>query len=86
MFWFKTQFDKWPKVDTCGEVQHFIDMMCEEYQVPPINVIIRSTSWVEWFAGEGVIACAFWPHEGEEDVDFGRYIVRKPLYSFTSYG
>ena len=51
MFWFKTDFNKWPKVDTCGEVQQFIDTMCEEYQVPPIKVIIRSTNWVEWFAG-----------------------------------
>ena len=51
MFWFKTKFNKWPKVDTCGEVQQFIDTMCEEYHVPPIKVIIRSTSWVEWFAG-----------------------------------
>ena len=61
MFWFKTNFNTWPKVDTCGEVQQFIDTMCEEYQVPPIKIIIRSTSWVEWFAGECVIACAFWP-------------------------
>ena len=75
MFWFKMNFDKWPKVDTCGEVQQFIDMMCEEYHVPPIKVIIRSTYWVEWFAGKGVIACAFWPNEGEEDAGFGRYIV-----------
>ena len=75
MFSKKNSFINWPKVDTCREVQQFIDVMCEEYQVPPIKVIIRSTNWVEWFAGKGVIACAFWPNEGEEDAGFGRYIV-----------
>ena len=75
MFLFWKDFNEWPKVDTCEEVQQFIDTMCEEYQVPAIKVIIRSTSWVEWFAGKDVIAFSFWPHEGEEDADFGRYIV-----------
>ena len=62
-------------MDSCGDVQSFIDRMCEEYDVPPIKVIVKSSSWVQWFAGEGVSACAFWPHEGEEDAGFGRYIV-----------
>jgi len=75
MFSKKNSFLNWPKIDTCREVQQFIDEMCEEYHVPPIKVIIRSTNWVEWFAGKGVIACAFWPNEGEEDAGFGRYIV-----------
>ena len=68
MFWFKTNFKKWPKVDTCGEVQQFIDTMCEEYQVPPIKIIIRSTSWVEWFAGRV-----------SSPVHFGRMKVKKML-------
>lgn len=66
---------KWPKIDTCSEVQQFIDRMCELYDVPQIKVIVKSKKWVEWFAGLGVSACAFWPNEGEEDANFGRYIV-----------
>jgi len=65
----------WPKVDSGSEVQIFIDSMCAEYEVPPIKVIVRSKKWVEWFAGEGVSACAFWPNEDEEDAKFGKYIV-----------
>ena len=56
---------KWPKIDTCSEVQQFIDRMCELYDVPQIKVIVKSKRWVEWFAGLGVSACAFWPNEGE---------------------
>ncbi len=66
MFW-KNNFKKWPKVDSCSEVQNFIDQMCLVYEVPPIKVIIKSKKWIEWFAGKGVSACAFWPNEGEED-------------------
>lgn len=72
---FTKQIRKWPKVDSCSEVQQFIDAMCAEYEVPPIKVIVKSKEWVQWFAGEGVSACAFWPNEGEEDAKFGKYIV-----------
>ena len=72
---FNNKTKSWPKIDSCNEVQEFIDNMCHEHAVPSINVIIKSPSWVEWFAGLGVSACAFWPHEGEEDAGFGRYIV-----------
>ena len=65
----------WPKVDSCSEVQIVIDAMCVKYEVPPIKVIVKSQKWVEWFAGEGVQACAFWPNEDEEDAGFGKYIV-----------
>jgi hypothetical protein len=53
----------WPKVDSCSEVQSFIDAMCVKYEVPPIKVIVRSKQWIEWFAGEGVWGCAFWHPE-----------------------
>ena len=33
---------KWPKIDTCSEVQQFIDRMCELYDVPQIKVIVKS--------------------------------------------
>ncbi len=62
----------WPKVDSCSEVQRFIDAMCAEYEVLSIKVIVRSKQWISWFAGKGVAACAFWP-EDEEDKS-GRYI------------
>nr|AIF00621.1 hypothetical protein [uncultured marine group II/III euryarchaeote KM3_136_C10] len=62
----------WPKVDSCSEVQRFIDVMCAEYDVPAIEVIVKSKQWVSWFAGKGVSACAFWPKD-EEDKS-GRYI------------
>ena len=57
----------WPKVDSCSDVQSVIDVMCAEYEVPPIKVIVKSQKWVEWFAGEGAHACAFWPNDDEED-------------------
>ncbi len=72
---FSNKYKSWPKVDSCSDVQSFVDSMCETYKVPPIKVIVKSTNWVEWFAGEGVSACAFWPNEGEEDAHFGKYIV-----------
>ena len=62
----------WPKVDSCSDVQAFVDAMCKEYDVPLIQVIVKSKNWVTWFAGEGVSACAFW-HKDEED-ESGRYI------------
>jgi hypothetical protein len=65
----------WPKIDSCNEVQEFVNQMCSEYDVPFIKVIVKSTKWVEWFAGEGVSACAFWPNDDEEDASFGKYIV-----------
>ena len=65
----------WPKIDSCSLVQQFIDQMCTKYEVPPIKVIVKSQKWVEWFAGKGTHACAFWPNEGEEDAGFGKYIV-----------
>ncbi len=62
----------WPKVDSCSEVQGFIDAMCVEYEVPPIKVIIKPKWWMDWFAGEGVSGCAFWnPRENMTE----RYIV-----------
>ena len=70
----KSKIKKWPKIDSCSEVQAFVDQMCIEYDVPAIKVIVKSTRWVEWFAGAGVSACAFWPNEGEPDAGFGRYI------------
>ena len=36
---------KWPKIDTCSEVQQFIDRMCELYDVPQIKVIVKSKKW-----------------------------------------
>ena len=74
MFW-KSKRKNWPKIDSCSEVQTFVDQMCLEYDVPSIKVIVKSKNWVEWFAGVGVSACAFWPNEGEPDAGFGRYIV-----------
>ena len=34
----------WPKVDSCSDVQSVIDVMCAEYEVPPIKVIVKSTN------------------------------------------
>ncbi len=75
MFSQKKSSKKWPKVDTCGEVQQFIDEMCQEYHVPSIKVIIKSAYWIECFATKRVMACAFWwPNDEEEDAGFTRYI------------
>ena len=71
----KKEKKRWPKIDSCKEVQQFIDEMCKDYSVPPIKVIVRSKNWVERFAGKGVSACAFWPNDDEEDAAFGKYIV-----------
>jgi len=73
MFW-KKSFKKWPKVDSCSEVQHFINKMCLDYKVPPIHVIIKSKKWVEWFAGLGTIACAFAFPEDDHGFEFSRFI------------
>ena len=71
----KTKIKKWPKIDSCSEVQAFVDQMCLEYDVPAIKVIVKSKSWVEWFAGAGVWACAFWwAQDDKSDEDFVRYI------------
>ena len=56
----------WPKIDTCGETQEFVNQMCIEYDVPFIKVIVKSKKWIEWFAGKGVVACAFRYGEGSE--------------------
>jgi hypothetical protein len=62
--YFRNNPRPWPKIDSCSEVQAFIDEMCMEFGVPPIHVIVKSNNWIEWFAGKGVIACAFWPDGG----------------------
>jgi len=64
----------WPKVDSCSDVQAFVDAMCKEYDVPPIEVMIKSTKWIEWFAGQKSAACAFWGKDEVED-ELDRYIV-----------
>jgi len=61
----------WPKVDSCSDVQKFVDSICSEYDVPNIKVMVKSKGWVEWFAGNGSSACAFWP---EDKDDYQRYI------------
>jgi len=64
----------WPKIDSSNEVQHFVNKMCAEYDVPFIKVIVKSKKWMEWFAGKGVSACAFWPCEGYEGDNIEKYI------------
>jgi len=62
MFSFRKNFNEWPKVSNCEEVQAFVDQMCEEYNVPPIKVMIKSSGWMDWFSGEeGIPAFAFYP-------------------------
>ena len=60
--YFRNDPRSWPKIDSCSEVQGFIDEMCVEFSVPHVHVIVKSKKWIEWFAGKGVIACAFWPN------------------------
>ena len=73
MFW-KKETKKWPKVDSCSEVQHFIDQMCLEYEIPPIHVMVKSKKWMEWFAGLGTSACAFTFPNDVHEIEFSRYI------------
>ena len=73
MFW-KKRTKKWPKVDSCSEVQYFIDQMCLDYKVPQIKVIVKSKKWIEWFASLGTMACAFWVPEDNLGIEFRRFI------------
>lgn len=73
MFW-KKRTKKWPKVDSCSEVQYFIDQMCLDYEVPQIKVIVKSKKWIEWFASLGTVACAFWVPEDSLGAEFRRFI------------
>ncbi len=73
MFW-KRRTKKWPKVDSCSEVQHFIDQMCLDYEVPPIHVIVKSKKWMDWFTDLGTRACAFRFPEDDQRIEFSRFI------------
>ncbi len=72
-FYKRPKFILWPKADSCSDVQAFIDAMCEEYDVPYIEVMVKSKQWVEWFVGQKACACAFWS-ELEKKEDSVRYI------------
>ena len=74
MFW-KKRTKKWPKVDSCSEVQHFIDQMCLNSEVPHIKVSVKSKKRIEWFASLGATACAFAIPIDDQGIEFKRFIV-----------
>ena len=62
-------------MDSCGDVQNFIDTMCDASRRPTHQGHREIIVMGPMVCRGRRLSLRFWPNEGEEDAGFGRYIV-----------